>query len=993
MSNKKDLLLLFDRPKEPVFIAKGDDRAAFQVPENFLESRFKPIGVQLFSRFGSEARRQISVNDIAIPDITEVAELTRYENFSLFIPKHRRIAGRLIEIFIGVRNVEDLKSVAVYSRDRLNPYLFNYALAVALLHRPDTRDLDVPSFMTSFPDKFVDGTVLQQAKEEAEIIPEGSRMPIVIPRDYTASDAEPEHRLAYFREDLGVNLHHWHWHLVYPHSERLIDFRKPIPEAYFPKLDSLVSSRGWPARVSNQTMANINRESDQVKIDIDDLLRWRDRIYAAIHSTSVMGSNGQQIPLTEFGGIDVLGNIVEACSLLSPNPNFYGQLHNMGHVFMSFIHDPDGRHLESFGVIGDSATAMRDPAFYKWHAFIDDMFQEHKQTLPAYTGPQLNYQGVTVTDVKVNVDGGKTNEFSTFWMQSDVDLSRGMDFTPRGSVFARFTHLNHRPFSYNIQVANQGNQRMGTCRIFLGPKNDESGRAWLLRDQRLLMVELDRFTVTLRQGVNTIVRRSTDSSVTIPFERTFRDLDTQRPAEGDDALAEFNFCGCGWPQHMLLPRGTPEGYPCQLFVMISNYEDDKVEQNIEGRCNDAYAFCGIKDRLYPDRRPMGFPFDRIAAAGVDTMAQFLTPNMRVQDVNIKFNDTVEYIKMHNNICRITTTVSHNVIRSFARKAAYRKRTANPGIDKRIRILEEKDEISLQNIDVEELESDFMKLGDVHRQHEKELKYSKEKEKYWIVRQKYFKENKVNFLTWNDKEQIRYLHETNPSEWTIYRLSEGFPALPETIVKILKAKWQKSTENKQFNHDKAVERNWNLLREGKLSNELPENLVLHLKKFSSRKHETMASSTKCIVNTSESQQTGEFASIIKSYKQLKHNSTLEETRANVKNEMEDNERMLGSGETPDNKSVTLSQLKRNIVAGKQDEMLLKDIFHKETGNGVQQYDVNKHTSTKTELVTVDDKNKQVELLTYPQTICIPKDKYKKGLTYKQSEAKLTDQVDN
>lgn len=137
--------------------------------------------------------------------------------------------------------------------------------------------------------------------------------------------------------------------------------------------------------------------------------------------------------------------------------------------------------------------------------------------------------------------------------------------------------------------------------------------------------------------------------------------------------------------------------------------------------------------------------------------------------------------MQNNIFRITTTVSQNVIRSYARKAMYRKKTANPGIDKRIRILEEKDEANLEEIDVEELESDFMKLGDVHRQHEKEVKYSKEKEKYWIIRQKYFKENKVNFLTWSDKEQIRYLHETNPGEWTIHRLSEGFPALPETIT--------------------------------------------------------------------------------------------------------------------------------------------------------------------------------------------------------------------
>lgn len=107
----------------------------------------------------------------------------------------------------------------------------------------------------------------------------------------------------------------------------------------------------------------------------------------------------------------------------------------------------------------------------------------------------MNYQGVQVTAVSIQVQGGTQNELSTSWMQSDVDLSRGMDFTPRGEVFARFTHLNHQPFTYNITVNNTGAQRMGTCRIFLGPKNDESGRSWLLRDQRLLMVEMDRFTV------------------------------------------------------------------------------------------------------------------------------------------------------------------------------------------------------------------------------------------------------------------------------------------------------------------------------------------------------------------------------------------------------------------------------------------------------------------------------------------------------------------
>lgn len=58
--------------------------------------------------------------------------------------------------------------------------MFNYALSVALLHRPDTKNVDVPAFIASFPDKFVDGTILQKVKEEAEIIPEGSRVRIII---------------------------------------------------------------------------------------------------------------------------------------------------------------------------------------------------------------------------------------------------------------------------------------------------------------------------------------------------------------------------------------------------------------------------------------------------------------------------------------------------------------------------------------------------------------------------------------------------------------------------------------------------------------------------------------------------------------------------------------------------------------------------------------------------------------------------------------------
>lgn len=183
-------------------------------------------------------------------------------------------------------------------------------------------------------------------------------------------------------------------------------------------------------------------------------------------------------------------------SSLSVNRQLYGDLHNMGHVFLSYCHDPDHRHLESFGVIGDNTTSMRDPVFYRWHVYVDDIFQTFKEQLPAYTAPSLNFEGISVIGLQVQSEGGPANTMQTFWQQSDLNLSRGMDFVPRGNVFARFTHLQHTPFTYSINVNNSsGAQRLGTARIFMGPKFDERGTAMLFRDQRLMMIELDKFTV------------------------------------------------------------------------------------------------------------------------------------------------------------------------------------------------------------------------------------------------------------------------------------------------------------------------------------------------------------------------------------------------------------------------------------------------------------------------------------------------------------------
>lgn len=104
MADQKNLLLLLNRPQEPVFMEKGHGSSGstvFDVPDNYLIDRYRPIGTELASRFGETAENRVPVRNISLPDLRIPMSLDRNEQFSLFIPRHRRIAGRLIDIFIG----------------------------------------------------------------------------------------------------------------------------------------------------------------------------------------------------------------------------------------------------------------------------------------------------------------------------------------------------------------------------------------------------------------------------------------------------------------------------------------------------------------------------------------------------------------------------------------------------------------------------------------------------------------------------------------------------------------------------------------------------------------------------------------------------------------------------------------------------------------------------------------------------------------------------
>lgn len=102
MAKAENLLLLFERPQEPVFVGKGPNKAVFDVPSKFLPDRFKSIGDEIQSEFSERAGERIAVrSDVTIPDLKLPLSLGRHEQFSLFIPRHRKLAAKLIDIFMS----------------------------------------------------------------------------------------------------------------------------------------------------------------------------------------------------------------------------------------------------------------------------------------------------------------------------------------------------------------------------------------------------------------------------------------------------------------------------------------------------------------------------------------------------------------------------------------------------------------------------------------------------------------------------------------------------------------------------------------------------------------------------------------------------------------------------------------------------------------------------------------------------------------------------
>lgn len=53
-------------------------------------------------------------------------------------------------------------------------------------------------------------------------------------------------------------------------------------------------------------------------------------------------------------------------------------------------------------MLAATETAIRDPVFFRWHKFIDDVFLKYKMTQPPYTPKQVSMKSSALGETGTN---------------------------------------------------------------------------------------------------------------------------------------------------------------------------------------------------------------------------------------------------------------------------------------------------------------------------------------------------------------------------------------------------------------------------------------------------------------------------------------------------------------------------------------------------------------------------------------------------------------
>ena len=669
------------------------------------------------SRAFVEFQRRVAEEPVELESVADRGRLaTPQRTFSPFDPEQMAGVGRLLLEFGEAMEEGGVEAVLAVAESQAQPSglaLVQHALDAFAVHAgKNYRDFER---LPVAPIVFLDDAPPDEPVLESLV----------------TDDLVGEDRLHWFREDLFLNEHHRHWHLVYPtvgaprpgrlemkdrqgelfvymHQQMLARYDTERLAAGLPPVDPLSdvsTTLGDGYDPNARPPANIGYlsrgDGEFIAAFGANDLASRQQTFLDVVATGEI--DGRAVPRTpDFLGsllesnLSVFGPTLSTQAELDARLQFLGsrgfQLHNSGHGQIAAVPNAGNR------VMNNPHTSLQDPVFWRWHRMIDDLAERFYETLPPH-----DFSNETDVLLRESPDGGDSPDVLLLsetrlraagidldtvagrdavapFVEARFGLSQWDDPGPLadvddelrtgsleqafvydrtrfdattgdnlGAVTLQFNreHLFSERFAVVVRAENTTAADLdATLRVFLCAEafldqDDANPEPAKRAREHRFWIEIERFPATLAPGRNVLVRLSDESSVVRKLQgrapwptSSFSAQDFDDQQSGTDA--EEDYCDCGWPGNLALPRGTEAGMAFRLAAMVSTGS----AATGAGECGSR-AFCGAGFEGYPEAEALnlGFPFDRPAPGGTVAMIKE-APNMAIRSIRIRHDETL-----------------------------------------------------------------------------------------------------------------------------------------------------------------------------------------------------------------------------------------------------------------------------------------------------------------------------------------------------------------
>lgn len=361
---------------------------------------------------------------------------------------------------------------------------------------------------------------------------------------------------------------------------------------------------------------------------------FEERIKDVIDHGYYTMADGTKFYFNKPEAIEMIGEILLG-SIDSIDRKFFGSWMTMYHTLLGFGDEYDLVSEDKYfsylpNVLLNFETMMRDPLFYQIYTRVYDIYYLFQYRLGHYKHEDLSFAGVKILDVSVD-------KFVTYFDLVDSDVSvllnknyflKDGKFNWEYAAFGRRYRLNNKPFVITYNFESDKAQKV-VFRTFLGPKYDHNGKEFTIDYARRYFYEIDQFYYEAVAGKNVYNRES------VHYVGTHRDYTTYFELYKTIFAAyigEYKFPidynmnkVCGFPERLLLPRGSVEGLPMKLYVIATPFDTSLEEYTYEEHMSE----CGY---VY-DKHSYGYPLNRPV-----NEIYFWQPNMYYGDVFIYHNN-------------------------------------------------------------------------------------------------------------------------------------------------------------------------------------------------------------------------------------------------------------------------------------------------------------------------------------------------------------------